>query len=161
MKRFKKVKRCLNSNFKFKELYDTRKISFSCNIQDKVRYDQRNHVIYKIKCPGCNGCYIGKTERFLITRITEHGTKETEPMLKHFSECELFKDCCWLYSLLSLFSEDDRDHEDISLPSHIFNAVLQNHEILVSNRNWSQLVKNHDPIINHGLKGLKGLLLFN
>ena len=38
---------------------------------------QRNHVIYKIKCSGCNGCYIGKTERCLITRTTEHGTKET------------------------------------------------------------------------------------
>ena len=32
-----------------------------------------------------NGCYIGKTERYLITRITEHGMKETEPMFKHLS----------------------------------------------------------------------------
>ena len=34
------------------------------------------------------------TERCLITRITEHGTRETEPMFKHLSECELFKNCC-------------------------------------------------------------------
>ena len=27
----------------------------------------------------------------------------------HLSECELFKNCCWLYSLLSLFSEDEPD----------------------------------------------------
>ena len=65
------------------------------------------------------------TERCLIIRITEHGTKETEPMFKHLSECELFKDCCWLYSLSSLFSEDE--HDDISLTSQIFNAVVQNH----------------------------------
>ena len=52
-------------------------MSFYCNIKEKVARDQKNHVIYKIKCPGCNDCYIGKTERCLTTRITEHGTKET------------------------------------------------------------------------------------
>ena len=46
-------------------------------MKDKVTCDERNHAIYKIKCPGCKICYIGKTERCLITRITEHGTKET------------------------------------------------------------------------------------
>ena len=63
----KKFKRCLNSNVKFRVLYDTKKISFYCNIKDKVPHDQRNHVTYKIKCPFCNGCYIGKTKRCLIT----------------------------------------------------------------------------------------------
>ena len=84
-------------------------------------------------------------------------------MFKYLSECELPKDCCWLYSL---FSEDE--HDDISLTSHIFNAVLQNHEILDSNRNWSRLEfleayysKNHDLIINDGLKASKEFLLFN
>ena len=58
-------------------------------------------------------------------------------MFKHLSECELFKDCRCLYSLSSLFNVDE--HDDISLTSHIFNAVLQNFEILGSNRNWSHL----------------------
>ena len=162
----KEVKRCLNVNVKFRVLYDTKKKSFYCNIKDKVPHNQRNRVIYKIKCPGCNGCYISKTEKCLITRITEQGTKETEPMFKHLSECELFKDSCWLYYLLSLVNEDD--DEDISLTSHIFNAVLQNHEILNSNRDWSQLTslqmyynKDHEPIINHCLKASKELSLFN
>ena len=39
--------------------------------------------------------------------------------------------------LSSLFSEDE--HDDISLTSLFFNVVLQNHEVLDSNRNWSQL----------------------
>ena len=50
----------------------------------------------------------------------------------------------------------------------IFNAVLQNNEILDSNYNWSQLafleayyIKNHDSIMNHGLKSSKSLLLLN
>ena len=73
----------------------------------------------------------------MIARIAEHGTKETEPMFKYLSECELFKDCCWLYSLSLLFKEDE--HGDISLASHIFNGILQNHEIKDSDHNWSQL----------------------
>ena len=111
-------------------------------------------------------CYIGKTERCLITRITEHGTKETELMFKNLSECELFKDCCWLYSLSSLFSKDE--HDDIFLTSYIFNVILQNQEVLDSNRNWSQVafleahyVKNRDSIINYGLKASKEPLRFN
>ena len=52
-------------------------MSFYSNIKENVSHDQRNYVLYKIKCPGCNGCYIGKTERCLITRTTEHGTVET------------------------------------------------------------------------------------
>ena len=87
-----KVKRCLNSNVKLRVLYDTKKMAFYCKIKYKVPHDQRNHVIYKIKCPGCNSRYIGKTESCLITRITGHGTKETEPMIKQLSECELYKD---------------------------------------------------------------------
>ena len=57
-----------------------------------------------------------------MTRITENGTKETEAMFKHLSECEVFKECCWLYSSLLLFSE--KEHDDISLMSHIFKVVL-------------------------------------
>ena len=86
---------------------------FYCNIKDKVLHGQRNYVIYKIKCSGCNGCYIGKTEIYLITRATERGTKETQPMFKLLFEFELFKEYCWLYSLLSLFDEDE--HDDIFL----------------------------------------------
>ena len=77
LKRFlKKVKRCLNSKVKLRVLYDTKKISFYYNIRDKVPHDQKNHIIYKIKGPGCNECYIGKTERCLITRITEKKKKK-------------------------------------------------------------------------------------
>ena len=135
MKRcLKELTRCLNSDVKFSALR-YKKMYFYYNINDKVPYDQRNHVIYKIKCPGCNGCYVGKTEWCLITRNNEHGTKQTEPMFKQLHECESFKDCCWLYPLSSPFNEDEDD--DISLTSHIFSAVLQNHEILDKNQNWS------------------------
>ena len=40
----KKVK-CLNSNVKFRVLYNKKKMLFYCNIKEKVPHDQRNHVI--------------------------------------------------------------------------------------------------------------------
>ena len=153
-------------NVKFAVIYDTKKISFYCNFKDKVPHEQRNNIVYRIRCPGCGGKYIGKTERCLISRMNEHGTRDTEPMFKHLSECEMFKETCTLYALPSLYNESDPN--EISLTSHILSAALQNHEILGFNYNWSQLlfleayhIKNHDPVINHGLKASKELLLFN
>ena len=153
-------------NVKFAVIYDTKKISFFCNFKDKVPHEQRNNIVYRIRCPGCGGKYIGKTERCLISRMNEHGTRDTEPMFKHLSKCEMFKETCNLYALPSLYNESDPN--EISLTSHILSAALQNHEILDFNYNWSQLlfleayyIKKHDPVINHVLKATKGLLLFN
>ena len=111
-------------------------MSFYCNIKDKVPNDQRSHVIYVmlfVKCPGCNDCYRGKTERCFTTRITELGTKEAEHLnislnmkpLKIVVRCILF---CY-YSM--------KMNMTISMTSNIFdvNAVLQNHEMLHTNRN--------------------------
>ena len=162
----KKIRRCLKINVKFVVIYDTKKFSFYCNVKDKVPHEQRNNIIYRIRCTGCGGKYIRKTERCLIFRMNEHGTRDTEPMFKHLSECEMFKETCNLYALPSLYNESDPN--EISLTSHILSAALQNHEILDFNYNWSQLlfleayyIKKHDPVINHGLKASKELLLFN
>ena len=79
---------------------------------------------------------MGKTERCLTIRINEHSTKEIKLMFKPLFECELLKDCCWLYSLSSL------------LWSKL--AFLEPYNIT-----------NDDPIINHCIKSSKKLLLFN
>ena len=57
----KKIRRCLKINVKFVVIYDTKKISFYCNVKDKVPHEQRNNIVYRIRCPGCGGKYIGKT----------------------------------------------------------------------------------------------------
>ena len=31
--------------------------------------------------------------------MNEHGTRDTEPMFKHLSECKMFKETCNLYAL--------------------------------------------------------------
>ena len=69
----------------------TKKISFHCNVKDKVPHEQRNNIIYRIRCPGCGGKYIGKTERCLISRMNEHGTRDTEPICKLCRNVKCFK----------------------------------------------------------------------
>ena len=118
----KKTRRCLKINVTFVVIHDTKKISFYCNVKDKVPYEQRNNIIYRIRCPGCGGKYIGKTERCLISRMNEHGTRDTEPMFKHLSECEMFKETCNLYALPALHNESDPN--ETSLTSHILSTVL-------------------------------------
>ena len=70
----KKTRRCLKINVTFVVIHDTKKISFYCNVKDKVPYEQRNNIIYRISCPDCCGKYIGKTERRFVSRMNEHGT---------------------------------------------------------------------------------------
>ena len=124
----KKIKRSLKIDVKFVVIYDTKKFSFYCNVKDKVPQEQKNNIIYRIACPGCGEKYIGKTERCIISRMNEYGKWENEPMLKHLSECEMFKETGNLYALLSAYNEQDQN--EISLTSQILSAVLQNHEIL-------------------------------
>ena len=82
----KKIRHCLKINVKFVVIYDTKTISFYCNVKDKVPHEQRNNNIYRIMCPDCGGKYIAKTKRCPISRMNEHGTRDTEPMFKHLTE---------------------------------------------------------------------------
>ena len=40
----KKIRRCLKINVKFVVIYDTKKISFYCNVKHKVPHEQRNNI---------------------------------------------------------------------------------------------------------------------
>ena len=37
----------------------------------------REITLYRIRCPGWGGKYIGKTERCLICHMNKHGTRDT------------------------------------------------------------------------------------
>ena len=47
----------------------------------------KSNVIYKVTCPRCQACYVGKTSRHLCTRFGEHRTKKNEPVFKHLKGC--------------------------------------------------------------------------
>ena len=42
--------------------------------KDKLSIDEKQGVIYSVRCQGCDGEYVGETERKLSTRMREHRT---------------------------------------------------------------------------------------
>ena len=40
--------------------------------KDKLSSDEKQEVIYLVRCQGCNGEYVRETERKLSTRMREH-----------------------------------------------------------------------------------------
>ena len=135
-----------------------------CPTKDKVNQKHKSNVIYRIVCPGCGESYIGKTERFFLTRMKEHGEKPNQPMNIHLTSCSSFQNMIGLFALPQLFNDSD----NISYAGHLLNAVLDNCEIIDSNNNWSQLcfleayyIKKYRPFINKGLKASKELQLFS
>ena len=121
------------------------------------------NVICIIQCPGCHNDYVGKTDRNLTTRLSEHGKKENQPMFQHFQSCEEFNYKLNLYSLADIFS-DTRTVDHIE---HVYNSVIDNCKILESCNNWTILqyleayyIKTKSPMINVGLKASKELQIF-
>ena len=47
-----------------------------CSAKDSIPIKQKTNVICKIKYLGCKEGYIGKTDRNLVTRLNEHGSRE-------------------------------------------------------------------------------------
>ena len=63
-----------------------------CNTKDNISVEQKSNVIYRITCPGCFQKYVSKTDRNVITRLNEHGTKIDQPMYQYLSNCSAFSD---------------------------------------------------------------------
>ena len=95
----RKLKRSFKENIKFKTVYKTNKLSMFCNTKDSISAEQKSNVIYRISCPRCFQKYAGKTDRNLITRLNEHGTKVDQPMYQHLSNCSAFNDHVMLFTL--------------------------------------------------------------
>ena len=46
----------------------------------------RSRVVYHISCSRCNACYVGQTDRHIITRFKEH-KRPSQPYGKHIQLC--------------------------------------------------------------------------
>ena len=156
----RKLRRYTKRNIFYVTLYNTNKFSMFCPTKDKIPVHQRSNVIYELTCPGCGNKYIGKTDRCIITRLLEHGSRNDQPMHQHLSSCEPFHDYVSIFTIDASFPVDTKEH--------IKNAVLDNYRIVDINRNWSQLlyleayyVKKLSPMINKGLKASRELQLFS
>ena len=47
----------------------------------------KSNAIYRITCPRCQACYVGKTRRHLCIRYGEERTKANEAVFKHMNVC--------------------------------------------------------------------------
>ena len=56
------------------------------NFKDKTPQHLRSKVVYKVSCSDCDGFYIGKTCRNLITRIEEHKVGKNSSVSEHVQQ---------------------------------------------------------------------------
>ena len=47
----------------------------------------KSNVVYKVTCPRCQACYVGKTFRHLCIRYGEERTRAAETVFKHMKKC--------------------------------------------------------------------------
>ena len=125
----RKLKRSFKENIKFKTVYKTNKLSMFCNTKDSISAEQKSNVIYGITCPACFQKYVGKTDRNLITRLDEHGTKVDQPIYQHLCNCSAFND----QIMLSTLPDAVTDTTIVSKELHLHNAVINNVKILDKN----------------------------
>ena len=58
----RKLKGHIDKPFKSRNIYRTKKLSYYCNIKDKVPEYLKSHIVHEFCCPACNIKYIGKTD---------------------------------------------------------------------------------------------------
>ena len=147
----KKLYKCFKKEVtvKFVLHYQTTKLSYFTNTKDKTPFLSQSPVIYKFVCPGCESCYVGKTDCNLHERTKEHayvkGNKnEQSAIYEHFSLCTHYS------HIADLFKIDTN-----SFNSNQFNAsqIGDNTIILDRGNNWNVLlfkealmIKKHRPI---------------
>ena len=77
-------------------------------------------------------------QRCVRSRMNEHGTGNTEPMIKHLSEWQMFKETCDLYVLPPVYNKEDQN--GILMMSHILSGVVKNLEIIDFDYNRLQIL---------------------
>ena len=120
-----------------------------------IEFQQKANVVYRITCPGCYNNYNRKTDRNIITRMDEHGTKPDQPMYQHLTNCAQFAEYLKFYALPDI----DGVNTIVNKEMHQHNIVTENTQIIDHNDNWAHLqyleayyIKTRSTEINIGLK---------
>ena len=160
----RKIFKNISRKLRFRTVYTTTKLSDFCGVKDKLPEEQKNNVIYSIKCPACGNSYIGKTDCCFDVRMQEHGTKPEQPMYEHMSKCEAFNYITKLHALPDI---ENNDVVNINWRAHVYETVINNSRVLKTSRDWLELcylesfmIKKHKPMINIGIRAAKELQLF-
>ena len=103
--------------------------------------------------------YIGKTDRYLYTRIKEHSTRENSEIYAHVNSCEHFQH---IKSLLEL-----SPHLSNPICTNTTQLIFNNCKVIDKSDHWSLLlfkeslaIRRKNPILNHGAKASKELIIF-
>ena len=62
-------------------------ISYLPSLKSPVPKMLKSDIVYKVTCPRCQTCYVGKTSRHLVTRFREERTKRREQVYQHVISC--------------------------------------------------------------------------
>ena len=71
-------------------LFIKQKTLFFLPNMDKISDSCKANVVYEFSCPGCGHSYIGKTERSLETKLSEHAninSYKTSAITQHLLNC--------------------------------------------------------------------------
>ena len=123
------MRRSLKIYVKIIVVYQTKKTPFFLPNKDKIPDFCKVSVVYEFSCPGCGHSYIGKTERSLETRLSEHAninSYKTGAITQHLFNCP---DALYLANL-NAFPELDSSEE---FPDKIYcptSLVYTNSKIL-------------------------------
>ena len=170
LKQFKKrIRKFLKpeADVHFKTFFKTTLLSTFTPTKDKTPTLSKSHVVYEVKCPGCNSNYIGKTDRTLYERTKEHAWTDKESALRnHLQNCAHIHHMYGILNMNNLF--DDSTSQNPELPRvFLIESLRQNTRILSNDRNWNRLlykeslfIERNDPTLNRGLKASRKLQLF-
>ena len=162
------MRRSLKIYVKIIVVYQTKKTSFFLPNKDKIADSCKANFVYEFSCPGCGYSYIGKTERFLETRLSEHAyinSYKTSAITQHLLNCA---DALYLANL-NAFPDLDSSEDFPDIIHCPTSLVYNNSKVLFSckynNPNQvlmleAQLIKRKMPELNCGIKASKQLSLF-
>ena len=170
-KLLRKIQRNLTQPVKFAVIYDTKKMSYFLSKKDKIPNTSRSNLVYEFTCPGCNSSYIGKTERNLATRLSEHSDPQKSSIAKHLWECEHTNYILSLNHIFYNFNDiNDKDTNKPDTPLSRHNLMMANtqtlHTLKRTNSNLllfleALYIKYRIPVLNNGLRASKELVVFS
>ena len=144
---------------KFNIQLKTTKLSLFNPNKDRIPLLSKSCCVYRYTCPGCNAEYIGKTETTLFKRTQQHAWEQKDSSIfKHFNDCHGYQHILDMFTL---------DNYKLNTKEFQINIVRQNIDTLHISDNWLNLafleslaIKDHNPILNVGIKAAKELQLF-
>ena len=129
-------------------------------MKDQIPKLMKSYVVYQFNCPGCNDCYIGKTEPNLCTRTDEHAcSAKGSAIYDHIKNCSYYR---YIENLFR-FNNYSFDKALFSINSarsdtKIIDSALDRNISLIKE---ALSIKQKMPKLNNGLKASEELKLFN